>query len=308
MEFGIFGSLQDDQVRILKKRLEDKNCKVTVIDFKEFPSKVRIYFNEEKIIFEGKNLFDMNGFYVRQLGYFWPVPHIKLTKEQWMKYYERYNDLLLNERENLSFKHSMIRILNYEKLVVNPYDSFMYHRMKPYQYYLFHKHNLPIPPFFAGDAHHITEKCNVANMVYKPLAGGAEVIMANDFLKKNKEIIEKRAVLFQEYIKGENIRVFLAEDEFIGAGKILQGPQVDSRAEQYGVEVVDLPEDIKEIAFKALEIVGMKFSGVDFMLSKDGEYYLLECNPSPMFYVFEQWSGIKVSEKLAEYLIRHGKQ
>jgi len=304
---GIFGMEEDEQVKLLKQRLEEKNCNVTIINFKEFPAKVNMYFDENKIIFEDKNLLDMDAFYIRQLGYFWPVPRIKLTKEQWIKYYDRYNDLLINERENISFKHSMIRMLNCEKPVINPYDSFMFHRMKPYQYYLFSKHGLPVPSFLAGGAKYIAKKCDVSKMVYKPIAGGAEVVMAEEFLKEKEEEADKRAALFQEYIKGVNVRVFAVEDEFIGGAKIIQGPEVDSRVRQFGVEVVEVPEEVQDIAFKALKIVGMKFSGIDFMLSEKGEYYLLECNPSPMFYVFEMASGIPVSEKLAEYLIRQAK-
>jgi len=307
MEIGIFGLPDDDQVKILKKRIENKGGKPLIINFKEFPTNVKMYFDEEKIILNGKNLLDMHSFYIRQLGYFWPVPQIKLTMEQWVKYYGKYNDLLFSEREHLSFKHSMIRMLDKEKLVVNPYDSFIYHRMKPYQFYLFHKNGLPVPSFVAGGAKELIEKYDLTKMVYKPLGGGAEVIMAEEFVEKNKENIEKRVVLFQDYIEGDNIRVFALENELIGAAKLVHGPQVDSRVEQLALEIVKIPEDVKEITLKALHILGMKFSGVDFMRTKDGNYYLLECNPSPMFYVFEMISGIKVSEKLAEYLIKEGK-
>lgn len=304
MEIGIFGLSDDDQVKILKKRIKEKGAKPIIINFREFPVNVKMHFNEEKILFNGKNLLDMHSFYIRHIGYFWPVPQIQLTMEQWMKYYGKYNELLFSEREHLSFKHSMIRMLDKEKKVVNPYDSFVYHRMKPYQFYLFHKNGLPVPPFVAGGAEEILEKYDIRNMVYKPLGGGAEVIMAEEFVEKNREKLAKRVVLFQKYIKGDNIRLFALENEVIGAAKLIHGPQVDSRVEQLGLEKIKVPEYVEEIALKALEILGMKFSGVDFMLAADGEYYILECNPSPMFYVFEKVSGIRVSEKLAEYLLQ----
>jgi glutathione synthase/RimK-type ligase-like ATP-grasp enzyme len=306
MEIGIFGLPNDDEVKILKRRIEEKGGKATIINFKEFPANVKMYFNEKEIILNGKNLFEMHSFYIRQLGYFWPVPQIEMTIEEWMKYYKKFNDLLFSEREHISFKHSMIRILDEEKLVVNPYDTFIYHRMKPYQFYKFYKNNLPVPNFIAGGAKYILENFEVEKMVYKPLAGGAEVVMAKDFLEKNKENLEKKVTLFQDYICGDNIRVFVIEDEFIGGAKLVHGPQVDSRVEQIAIEEEKIPEEVQDVALKAIEILGMKFSGVDFIRSLEGEYYILECNPSPMFYVFEEASGIKVSEKIAEYLIRKG--
>jgi len=303
MEIGIFGRPEDDQVKILKKRLKQKGKKPVIINFKDFPTNVHMYFSEKEIILDGKNLLDMHSFYIRQLGYFWPVPHIKMNKQEWIKYYKKYQDLLINERENISFKHSMIRMLNMEKPVINPYDSFFYHRMKPYQFYLYHKQGLPVPPFFTGSGQSIQQQFTLSDKVYKPIAGGEEVVMAEDFLKKNSAIVKKRSVLYQDYIEGDNIRMFATEQEFIGAAKLIHGPQVDSRVEQLGLERVDLPQEIIEIGMKAMSLLGMKFSGIDFIVTKENEYFILECNPSPMFYVFEEISKIKVSDKLANYLI-----
>lgn len=306
MNIGIFGSPKDDQVRILKQRIEEKGKKATVIYFRDFPANVNMHFTGKNITLDDTNLLDMHAFYIRQLGYFWPVPQIELTKSQWMDYYQRYNDLLVNERENLSFKHSMIRMLDQEKLVVNPYDSFVFHRMKPYQFYLFHKHGLPVPDFAAGSASAIINSFELADKVAKPLGGGAEVLMARDWIAENEQALQTRAILFQEYIQGDNIRAFVVEDAFIGAARLIHGPQVDSRVEQKALEQIQLPDHVKETCFRAMELLDMKFSGIDFMRTPDGDYYILECNPSPMFYVFEQVSSIPVSSELAEYLIRHG--
>ena len=306
LEIGIFGLSTDDEVKLIKKRIEQKGVKATVIDFHDFPANVSMYFDEKKIMLDGKNLLHMHAFYIRQLGYFWPVPQIELTKDQWEQYYGKYNNLLTNERENLSFKHSMIRMLDNEKFVVNPYDSFVFHRMKPYQFYLFQKHGLRIASFVSGSAKSIVKKYPVSSMVYKPLAGGAEVVMAQDFLKKAGGSLEKRAVLFQEQVKGDDIRVYALENEIIGSAKLLHGPQVDSRVEQLGVEVVTVPLEVKETALKAMELLGMKFSGIDFIRLQDGSYTLLECNPSPMFAGFEKMSKIPVSKKLVEYLMKNG--
>ena len=303
MEIGIFGRPEDDQVKILKKRIKQKGKKPVVINFRDFPTNVKMYFTEKEIVLHGKNLLDMHSFYIRQLGYFWPVPHIKMNKSEWIKYHNKYQELLINERENISFKHSMIRMLNFEKPVINPYDSFFYHRVKPYQFYLFYKNGLPVPSFVTGSNSSIKDVFDISDMVYKPIAGGAEVVMANDFLKKNEDIVKKRSVVYQDYIKGDNVRMFATEDGVIGAAKLICGPQVDSRVEPADLEVVNLPDDVIEIGLKAMSLLGMKFSGIDFIVTKDDEYFILECNPSPMFYVFEEISKIKVSEKLTEYLI-----
>jgi glutathione synthase/RimK-type ligase-like ATP-grasp enzyme len=98
--------------------------------------------------------------------------------------------------------------------------------------------------------------------------------------------------------------VFSTDEEFIGCAKeVNNGEHIDSRVDQSGgTKVVDIPDEVKETTIKAMQLLGMKFSGVDFIQSGD-EYFLLECNPSPMFYNFEYLSSIRVSDKLAEYLL-----
>ncbi|MEW6069577.1 MAG: hypothetical protein AB1485_03085 [Candidatus Thermoplasmatota archaeon] len=303
---GIFGQDEDEQVKLLKKRLEEKGEKVYIINFRHFPKDKKVLIDHEKIVFDGIDLMGTDVFYVRQLGYFWPIPQEKLTRDEWISMYGKYWEYLTNEREILSLKHSLIRILSREKFVVNPYDSFMYHRLKPLQLWLFKKNNLPIPEFVAGnDLTHV----EVGKMIYKALAGGIHAELVDEsFFETYKDLSEVRPGLFQKYIKGKNIRAYAVGDEFIGAGLLISGPQVDSRVEQKGVEVVELPEYVKEVAIKAKNILGMHFSGIDFMHSEEGDYYLLECNPSPMFYGFELMTNIPISEKLANFLIRNIKR
>lgn len=303
---GVFGQEQDEQVKLLKRRLEERGEKVYIINFRHFPKDKRVFINYEKVVFDGVDLMGIDVFYIRQLGYFWPIPQEELTIEEWISRYGKYWEYLTNERENLSLKHSMIRMLSKEKFVVNPYDSFMYHRLKPLQLWLFKKNNLPIPKFIAGNNSDVVE---VGKMIYKALAGGIHAeLVDDDFFEEHKGLLRVRPGLFQEYIKGKNIRAYVVGEEFIGAGELVSGPQVDSRIEQRGVKVVDLPSEVKEIAIKAKNILGLHFSGIDFMLSNKGEYYLLECNPSPMFYGFELMTKIPISKKLADFLIKNAKR
>ncbi|MCG2825284.1 MAG: ATP-grasp domain-containing protein [Thermoplasmatales archaeon] len=306
VKIGIIGQEKDIHVKLLKKRLEEKGEKTIVINFRDFPEKKKLFLTEKKIVYDNVNLMNIDVFYLRQLGYLFPIPPKEITKKEWNNKYKKYMDFVTNERETLSLKHSLIRMLDREKFVVNPYDSFMYHRLKPLQLYVFMKNNLPVPSFIAGND---LGKIKKGKMIYKALGGGIHTSLVNKkFIKENKETFKERPGLFQEYVKGKNIRVYAVGDEVIGAGELISGPQVDSRIEQKGVKVVSLPENVKEISIKAKNLLGMHFSGIDFMRTKKDEYYLLECNPSPMFYGFEYMTKIPVSKKLAEYLIKNVKR
>ncbi len=306
VKIGIIGQEKDMQVKLLKKRIEEKGEKAVVINFRKFPENKKLFLTEKKIVYDSVNLMNIPVFYLRQLGYLFPIPPKEITKKEWNSKYKKYMDFVTNEREKLSLKHSLIRMLDREKFVVNPYDSFNYHKLKPLQLYVFMKNNLPVPNFVAGND---LSKIRKGTMIYKALGGGIHASLVDKkFISENRETFRERPGLFQRYVKGKNIRVYAVGDEIIGAGELISGPQVDSRIEQKGVKVVSLPENVKEIAVKAKNLLGMRFSGIDFMRTKNNRYYLLECNPSPMFYGFEYMTKIPVSGKLAEYLIENVKR
>ena len=309
-KIGIIGQQNDEEVIQLKKEIKKLGGTPIIIDFKEFPKKEKLTITEKSIKFNNLELLAIPAFYLRQLGYFWPIPQIELTKAQWMKYYKKYNENLIDERENLSVKHSMIRILSMETFLVNPYECFMYHRLKPLQFYLLAKNGFKIPLFLStSDPAEMQRFIKKQSSVCKPNAGGAEVKTSEDFIKENDGIITRRALLFQKRIIGRDIRAFATSDEFIGAAEIIHGPQIDYRVETKDVKPITLPEEIKERTLQAMETLNLRFSGVDYIYdTQEDQYYLLECNPSPMFYVFEKISRINVSKKLAGYLLKNAKR
>ncbi len=166
-----------------------------------------------------------------------------------------------------------------------------------------------MPDFVVGnDVRKIKKFLSSHTSVYKALAGGIHVQMAEEYLK-NKTALSERPGIFQKFVKGKNIRAYALGNEVIGVGELLSGSEVDSRIQQKGVRVVSIPKETKEIALKAMHLLGMHFSGIDLIYSeKENKYYLIECNPAPMFYGFEYMTKIPVSEKLAGYLIKNARK
>ena len=56
-------------------------------------------------------------------------------------------------------------------------------------------------------------------------------------------------------------------------------------------------------AVAAARACAMPFSGVDLIRARRG-FFLLECNPSPMFAVFEEKTGFNIAQPLAQLLLR----
>ena len=58
----------------------------------------------------------------------------------------------------------------------------------------------------------------------------------------------------------------------------------------------------RRAAIRAARVCGMAFSGVDLIRS-DRAFTILECNPSPMFSVFEKKTGFDVAGPVADLLV-----
>lgn len=68
---------------------------------------------------------------------------------------------------------------------------------------------------------------------------------------------------------------------------------------------VELPEKIKNDCFKIMELLDLKFTGIDIKYnSKTDEYIFIEANPFPMFTYFEEKTGYPISDSLVSLLIK----
>lgn len=119
-----------------------------------------------------------------------------------------------------------------------------------------------------------------------------EVINAvNSIFNKNSRYYDY-LLLAQEFIK------FVDEFRVIcWKGKILLTYKKWKKAEIVTDEkIINQLQEITKTASKVLEV---NFMGCDIALSKDGKYYLFECNKSPMFDAFVKYNG---NEKLIEII------
>jgi glutathione synthase/RimK-type ligase-like ATP-grasp enzyme len=213
----------------------------------------------------------------------------------------------MGERERQSLLASWLRSATLEgKRVINPIESFDLHYLKPYQLALLRKNSIPVPAsLVTNDSRELKEfKEKIGELVYKPVAGGAgcKLMTEKDWTEERLQLLRNAPVLFQEYIKGENIRVYVIDDEIVSSG-IVHTQEVDYRGHEEAIEKIKLPKDIENMCIKAMRICGMKFTGIDLKRKPNKESVLIECNPSPMFVGFQEATGDPIDERLADCLI-----
>lgn len=147
--------------------------------------------------------------------------------------------------------------------------------------------------------------------VVKPLRGskGRGVQLCRDWndLWLAYEALRARGLLVQAFIAeaaGRDTRVLILDGEILG-GMERNGPGGDFRSNAAlggPVRAATLSPDLKRLAFAAAKAFGLRFAGVDLLLTRDGPL-VCEVNSAPGFEAFETATGVKVAEHLVDALV-----
>jgi len=112
--------------------------------------------------------------------------------------------------------------------------------------------------------------------------------------------------LLQEYVDkpSRDIRVFVIGEEVVASMyRYAKGSWKTNIAQGgTGTPLRNPCEEVREIALKCLEALGLDYAGVDIAEGEDG-FYVLEVNGSPDFEELSRVSGLNIARLLAEYFI-----
>ena len=116
----------------------------------------------------------------------------------------------------------------------------------------------------------------------------------------------KTRIILQEFIEeagGADIRVFVVNDEIVGAMK-RQGKEGEFRSNLHrggSASVFKLSRVEKATALKAAKAMGLAIAGVDMIQSKRGPL-VLEVNSSPGLEGIENATGVDVADRIIAYI------
>ena len=305
-KIGLFGQFNDADIQLLKAKIEDRGGTATIIDPGLFPDTVRSTITPDRVIFDDRDLLDLDGFYIRKLTAIWSLPVPDFNKEDWAGYYERFNDYMDYLRAIHSYKISLVRILCERKLVVNPFEAWDYHHLKTLQYFLLHEKGFRVPAFVAGNNYFsLKDFLEKYPAVEKPVVTGPVRRVDLSNLEAERERLRERPVIYQEYIEGTSIRAFVLDDLVIAACALPRKEwDVDASEKIEYMQPIELPPTIKNEIVRAAKTLGMIFSGVDLQYREDtDEYFFLECNVAPYFRPYDAQAGADIGGKLADFLL-----
>jgi len=269
-----------------------------LLDTAEFPWSERWTLEPDGLRAAGVLLPWPRSIYVRGLACHPLIPSLSETLQ------EHPRRVITAMEEKRAFLQSLLFMARAAGAVlVNSPEANAQHSNKPWQLHLLRNAGLPTPEtLVSNDRVAVRLWARGRRAVYKPLCGGATVQPLDEaaLTDARMEQLDSAPVLFQERMDGLSVRVFTVAQEVVAAAE-MHSEYLDYRQGEGAVVPAELSREESELALAAARATGMPFCGVDLIRGASGTM-LLECNPSPMFAVFEDKTGLEVAQPLAKFL------
>ena len=297
----VVGAVDEDHTKAIAAEVVHRGAGVHVIDTQRFPSAERLSWTEDGLIHNGQ-LLQATAVCLRAVFISIATGDLDCRPDNdgWYSHY-------VDQQKKHSFMGSILRNLQLRGVkVVNPQPTFDMHFLKLFQIALLQSRGVRLPRTLAtNDPTALRQFVARENQVIcKPMAGGAlaSMLTPDDLSDERLATLTRAPVLFQEYIPGDNVRMYLLHDRLLSAA-VIETDEVDYRQAVKGTREVHPPSDVIEASLRAMEACGMVFSGVDWKCTPQGEWVLLECNPTPLFLGFEERVGRPILAPLVDYLV-----
>lgn len=193
------------------------------------------------------------------------------------------------------------------------YKKYPYFEDKLFQHTLFEKTAI-MPEFNHYKTISDVDIKSFSVVVKKRVSGRCKEIFLLNSEDEIKKFFSKRNIdeyLFEEYLDvRKDIRIIIANNKAIGATE--RRVYVKDREGYNGIGVKInkeyMPsEKIKEKAITISKMLGCDFCGVDFIIDKNENVRLIECNLTPEFKSSERILNVNIAKKLIEFVLDKSK-
>lgn len=207
-------------------------------------------------------------------------------------------------------------LLMYEQAGIpmfNPPSQTLLSRRKPYQIHQLQMAGCQLPASLVTnnplDAQRFIEE--YGECIIKPAAGGSLTLSANQLLQNGGLAnLSVAPAIVQQRINGEDLRIVVVNDAVVSCAAIgVPEGTIDFRGEQsyqqgkIAYKEVSLPRLVELQCRRAAALLGLRYTGIDIKHTADNEYYMLECNSSPIYLDVEYKLKHPITEALCMALI-----
>lgn len=194
-------------------------------------------------------------------------------------------------------------------LVINRREACSTNASKPYQLALIRQQGFRVPHTLVTTDPQVAKQFwdhHQGNVIYKSISAERSIVkrMVPDDLQR-LDCIRFCPVQLQEAIPGVDVRVHVV-------GERVFATEVRSAATDYRyagemgedrvMRPVELPSEVAERCVALARHLGLVLTGIDLRRLPTGEYCCFEANPSPAYLWFEEVTGQRISEAIADLL------
>ena len=141
----------------------------------------------------------------------------------------------------------------------------------------------------------LVDNPEIAFRIFKTLASFNQVIYVQEYIEK----------------KSYDLRVFVVDGGVLASIQrfITKPGEWRTNVAQGGkAKAYNPPEEVKEMAIKACEVLGLWYAGVDIAETDDRGYVIFEVNAAPDWQGLAEATGVRPAEAITETLIRRCKR
>jgi hypothetical protein len=300
---GAIGPANDSHVKAIARLATAQGAEVSVIDTSA-PTFARWGWRDGRLHDHRGEEVRLDAVYVRSVAS--PLPRHDVPEVAgpamagWLRAAERGRRSQIHARAvNASLEMS-------GTLVVNPVETSWFHRSKPATDLRLRAAGIPSPRCVVTDDPAELRRFveTVGEVVRKPVAGGGycDAIDPDALTDADLAGMVTAPVLFQERIRGDDLRVYVLDGDVIAAGRIVT-TAIDYRGNEDDVVGITADDELAELSCRVAETLDLVFTGIDVKRSAGGELTVIDANPSPMFLGFERRMGQPIGEPLVARLV-----
>jgi glutathione synthase/RimK-type ligase-like ATP-grasp enzyme len=194
-------------------------------------------------------------------------------------------------------------------LVVNRRQASHTNMSKPYQQRLIARCGFQVPrtlvTMVPEEARMFYDECQ-GRVIYKSISAERSIVKPftpEDFSRL--EQIRYCPVQLQEMIPGTDLRIHTVGGRLFATEVLSDGADyryAERENKQRTMRAVELEPGLQIRCLNLAKELGLSLSGIDLRRTPDGAYYCFEVNTSPGFTFFENYTGQRIGDALADLL------
>jgi glutathione synthase/RimK-type ligase-like ATP-grasp enzyme len=305
----VVGYESDVQTAHQIKTLRDHDAEVRIISADLTPGESQFSWTKEGVVVDDVRIGRIDAALIRSL----PPSYLSAAAfPQPLDWPSYFNQFCLQRDRSDTLLGFLLALDSNHVPCWNPPDRSLLVRRKPFQLDVIRTLGCPVPETLITnnpkDASGFLEL--YPDAIVKPAAGGALTLNAGELSRDELNRIQLAPAIFQQRIRGDDIRVIVAGTKVISSACILVPPDtIDFRGNheyaqgRIDYEEVRLPAKLEQDCLRICTALGYRYAGLDLKRTASNDFVFLECNNSPIYLDVENKLGHPITRMLINEIL-----